>query len=48
MRAMALGRTGEVLGLTEEDQLMQHAGTTTALLVVDLIAEESSGLREAI
>lgn len=47
MRAMALSRTGEVLGLTKEDQLMQHA-STTALLVADLMAVGSSGLREAI
>jgi len=48
MHAMALTRTGEILGITEVDRLLQHASTTTALLVADLVAEESGSLREAI
>lgn len=48
MRAMALTRTGEVLGVTDADQLLRHASTTTALLVADLLAEGSGSLREAI
>lgn len=48
MRAMALTRTGEVLGIAEADQLLRHANTTTALLVADLMAEGFSSLREAI
>lgn len=48
MRAMALTRTGEVLGIVEADQLLRHANTTTALLVADLMAEGFSSLREAI
>lgn len=47
MRAMALTRTGEVLAVTRADQLLQHASTTTALLVADLMAEGSGRLREA-
>lgn len=48
IRAMALTRTGEILGITEAEELLQHASTTTALLVADLVAEESGNLREAI
>jgi len=47
MRAMPLTRTGEVLAVTRVDQLLQHASTTTALLVADLMAEGSGSLREA-
>ncbi|RPF28559.1 hypothetical protein [Georgenia muralis] len=47
MRAMALARTGEVLGIAEADQLLRHASTTTALLVADLMAEGSGSLRKA-
>lgn len=48
MRAHALTRSGEVIGITRGDQLLQHASTTTALLVADLMAEGSGSLREAI
>lgn len=48
MRAMALTRTGEALRITEAHQLLEHAGTTTALLVTELMADGSNSLREAL
>ncbi|WP_156254276.1 hypothetical protein [Pseudactinotalea terrae] len=48
MSALALTHTGEVLSIASPGQLVQHASTTTALLVADLMAEGSADIREAI